>query len=142
MPEEVQEESSGLDVSDEFERYPKLNEQLKKKGDVAIVKFVNDGKLVKPENMSDETLLKYKQMKIKPREAYVFTVENKDDEKMEFWMSAQAYSTRRELKNIAQESVGEGKKPTFEGGVMVKIERIAEASPTEPNYKFELYKEE
>jgi hypothetical protein len=129
------EEDKAWNVPDDFERHDKLNDELKHKGDVAIVKFLNDGKKVLKSNMTDETLSKLREQGVKPRDNVVFLVETKDQEKRELWLGAQNYTNLRELKAIAK-----GNKDTLVG-CLVKVSRIAEKSPTEPNYKFEEFKE-
>lgn len=127
------EERKAWDIPDDFERYPKLNDELRKKGDIAIVKFLNDGKTVKVEDMTAETLASLKEKGIRPRDNVVFLVESKEGEKREFWIGAKNYTNLRELKKIALDNNG-----TLVNA-MVKIERIAEKSPTEPNFRFEKY---
>jgi len=112
------------DVPD-FERHPKL--ELKRKGDSATVKFLDDGNSVSADVLS--RVLKEKGIKgVKPRDSIVFTVEQ-EGEKMEYWMGASNYTSLRELKAIAKEN-----KDTLVNAEVL-IERIAEGIPDEPNFK-------
>jgi len=108
-----------------FERYPKLNDELKQKGDSKTVVFLDDGKRISADVIS--VALKNKGIKgIKARDSIIFVVED-NKVKKELWIGATNYTNLRELAAIADNLTGQ----------KVKITRIAEKDPEQANLKFE-----
>jgi len=123
---EDEEKKEGIWNFPDFERYPKV--ELKSKGDEVIVGFEDDGKMVSAETL--KKVMKEKKIPYTPRDSIVFVV-TEDDEKKELWISATNYSALKELKTIRAENNDDMT------GAIVRITRIAENQPNEPNYTFE-----
>ncbi|MEK6869874.1 MAG: hypothetical protein AABX74_06575 [Nanoarchaeota archaeon] len=116
----------------EFERHPKLREEMKKEGDEMIVTFLSDGKTVSAETL--EGAFQRKNISnIKAVDSIVLVVEKEEDsEKREVWHKVTDFRTLRQLKEIRDANGG-----TLVGA-RVKVTRIAVNKPKEPNWQYEL----
>lgn len=112
-----------LDDIQVFDRFPKLNDELKEKGASKTVTFLDVGREV------DEATLRKSGAKF-PRNSIIYVVED-NGEKKEFWIGASNFSNLRELKDIRDASGG-----SLEN-VKVKITRIEVQAQDKPNWKFE-----
>ena len=99
----------------EFEKLPSLRLEV---GDETVIEFQDDGKLVKKEEMQNAQY---------PRDAFVFVV-IEGEEKKNWWISKNDFSTMRQLKEIRKMGVLTGKK--------VKLKRVSN-SPKEQNWVIE-----
>ncbi len=112
-----------------FERFPKLNDELKKEGSTAKVTFLDEGKEIKADVIS--SVLKNKGVKgIKAKDSRVFTVE-KDNVKYELWVGCTSFTNLRELADIRK------KHGNTLIGAKVKATRISENDPEKPSMSFE-----
>jgi len=99
----------------EFEKLPSLRLEV---GDETVIEFQDDGKLVKKEEMQNAQY---------PRDAFVFVV-IEGEEKKNWWISKNDFSTMRQLKEIRKMGVLTGKK--------VNLKRVSN-SPKEQNWVIE-----
>lgn len=99
----------------EFEKLPSLRLEV---GDETVIEFQDDGKLVKKEEMQNAQY---------PRDAFVFVV-IEGEEKKNWWINKNDFSTMRQLKKIRKMGVLTGKK--------VKLRRVSN-SPKEQNWVIE-----
>ena len=99
----------------EFEKLPSLRLEV---GDETVIEFQDDGKLVKKEEMQNAQY---------PRDAFVFVV-IEGEEKKNWWINKNDFSTMRQLKKIRKMGVLTGKK--------VKLKRVSN-SPKEQNWVIE-----
>lgn len=114
-----------------FERFPKLNSEMKEVGKKVEVVCEDDGHVVPASQMSEA--YKKKGVKgIKAQDTLVLVV-SQNGEKKEFWVNLKSFSLLRELKKI-RESNGDGKSLK---GSRIRFERLATNSPNEPNWKVE-----
>ena len=112
-----------------FERFDKLNDELKDIGNKCFVVFKDDGNKVDAEKIA--AALKEKDVKgIKARDSMVFVVDNEGKD-MEFWLSATAYTNLRQLKTIRDAN----------DSTLVKakavISRVSKDNPSEPSFLIE-----
>lgn len=116
----------------EFERHPKLREEMKKEGDEMIVTFLSDGKTVSAETL--EGAFQRKNISnIKAVDSIVLVVEKEEDnEKREVWHKATDFRTLKQLKEIRDAN------GATLVGARVKVTRIAVNKPKEPNWQYEL----
>ena len=125
----MQEEIWNQDMP-QFERHPKLREEMKKAGQEVIVNFLDDGKIVTAETL--EGAYQRKNISnIKPTDSLVFIVEKDDGSKREVWHKTTDFSSRRQLKAVRDANGG-----TLEGA-RVKVTRIAVGDRTQANWKYE-----
>lgn len=115
----------------EFERHPKLREEMRNVRDEEIVTFLDDGKLVSAD-VIEGAFLKSNIKNIEPVDSIVLVVEKENGEKREVWHKKTDFNSRRQLKEIRDANGG-----TLEGA-RVKVTRIAVNKPREPNWKYEL----
>ena len=122
----------GVDFSQfegSFENLPKLNEELKKMGDIKTVVFQDDGKTINADVLAKA--YKIKNIKgIKAQDTFVFTVKEGETKKSLF-VGSKSFTNLKELATIHKAN-----KNTLVGA-KVKISRIAENDPNTANYKYE-----
>jgi len=112
----------------DFERLPRLSDEMRKLGDTAVVTFQDNGKVISADVL--QKAYKLKGLKIKARDTFVYTVQHNDARKSLF-VGSTNYTNLRELAAIKKSN-----KNSFVG-VKVKVSRIAEGDPTTANIKFE-----
>lgn len=112
-----------------FEKLPRINDEIKKIGDSAVVTFLADERKIAADVLAKA--YKLKNIKgIKAKDTFVFEVEH-DKQKKSLFVGSTSYTNLRELASIQKLNRG-----TLIGA-KVKISRIAENDPNSPNYKFE-----
>ena len=99
----------------EFEKLPSLHLDV---GDETVIEFQDDGKLVTKEEMQNA---------VYPRDAFVFVV-MEGEEKKNWWVNKNNFTTLRELKKIRSGGTLVGKK--------VRLKRVSN-SPKEQNWVVE-----
>jgi len=115
----------------EFERYPKLREEMKKAGDEMIITFLTDGKIVPAETLKGAFQRKNIN-NIKPVDSIVLVAETEQDsEKREVWHKTTDFRTLKQLKDIRDANGG-----TLIGA-RVKVTRTAVNEPKQQNWKYE-----
>lgn len=123
-----------IDETQVFERYPKLREEMKNKGDSVIVTFDSEEKVVS-EDVVKAALEKKGYDNIKPGKSIVIVALKEDGERREIWHKATDFTALKQLKVIKDANSGTLK------GARVQITRLAVNSPKEPNWKYELVRE-
>ena len=112
-----------------FERYPKLMDGLKDIGDVAYVKFLDEGREVNAD-IIQKALKDKGQKNIKARDSLVFVV-LEENEKKELWVSRSSHTNMNELKAIRAKHGNAFK------GALARIERISKDDMAKQSFKFE-----
>lgn len=113
----------------DFEKLPRLNDELKKAGNEAVVVFQDDGRTITAEVLAKA--YKVKEIKgIKAQDTFVWTVTHNSERKSLF-VGCKSFTNLRELAAIKKAN-----KNTLIGA-KVKISRIAENDPNTANYKYE-----
>lgn len=107
-----------------FDRYEKLSDLIKHKGQSVTVTFEDEGRLVSEDVLKEA--MKAKGLKQKPSASYVFIC-IANQKKYEFWVKKQNYTIMRQLAAIAK-----GKKLT---GQQAIIKRVSEGDPTTSAYE-------
>ncbi|GEM_PF-3332907 len=123
-----------IDEAQDFERYPKLREEMKNKGDTAIVTFVKEEKVV-DEDILKAALERKGISNIKATKSVVIIAEKEDGQKKEIWHKATDFTAMKQLKAIKDANGGTLK------GARVEVTRLAVNSPKEPNWKYEPVRE-
>ena len=115
----------------EFERHPKLREEMKKAGDEMVITFLTDGKIVSAVTL--EGAFQRKNISnIKPVDSIVLVAETEQDsEKREVWHKTTDFRTLKQLKDIRDANGG-----TLIGA-RVKVTRTAVNEPKQQNWKYE-----
>ena len=123
-----------IDETQVFERYPKLREEMKNKGDSLIVTFVTEEKAVEADVV--KTALERKGIEnIKATKSIVIVAEKEDGDKREIWHKVTDFTALKQLKAIKTANGGSL------SGARVEITRLAVNSPKEPNWKYEPVRE-
>lgn len=123
-----------IDETQVFERYPKLREEMKNKGDSAVVTFVTEEKAVEADVV--KAALERKGIdNIKATKSIVIVAEKEDGEKREIWHKVTDFTALKQLKVIKDANSGTLK------GARVQVTRLAVNSPKEPNWKYEMVQE-
>ncbi len=123
-----------LDETQTFERYPKLREEMKNKGDSLIVTFDSEEKVV-GEDVLKAALERKGYSNIKPGKSIVIVALKEDGERREIWHKVTDFTALKQLKAIKDANSGTLK------GAKVEVTRLAVNSPKEPNWKYELVRE-
>ena len=123
-----------IDETQTFERYPKLREEMKNKGDSLIVTFDSEEKVVS-EDIVKAALEKKGYSNIKPGKSIVIVALKEDGERREIWHKVADFTALGQLKAIKDANSGTLK------GARVEVTRLAVNSPKEPNWKYELVRE-
>ena len=123
-----------IDETQIFDRYPKLREEMKNKGDSVIVTFDSEEKVVS-EDVVKAALEKKGYDNIRPGKSIVIVALKEDGERREIWHKATDFTALRQLK-VIKDANGSTLK-----GARVKVTRLAVNSPKEPNWKYELVRE-
>jgi len=125
---------SELDQVQDFERFPKLREEMKNKGDSVVVTFVTEEKTVEADVV--KAALERKGIdNIKATKSIVIVAEKEDGERREIWHKVTDFTALKQLKVIKDANSGTLK------GARVEVTRLAVNSPKEPNWKYETVRE-
>ena len=123
-----------IDETQTFERYPKLREEMKNKGDSLIVTFDSEEKIVS-EEVVKAALERKGYSNIKPGKSIVIVALKEDGERREIWHKVTDFTALKQLKVIKDANSGTLK------GARVEVTRLAVNSPKEPNWKYETVRE-
>lgn len=120
-----------IDETQVFERYPKLREEMKSKGDSVVVTFVTEEKTVEADVV--KAALERKGIdNIKATKSIVIVAEKEDGEKREIWHKVTDFTALKQLKVIKDANSGTLK------GARVEVTRLAVNSPKEPNWSYKI----
>ena len=111
-----------------FERHPRMDSELKEKGQIAEVIFCDDGREISAETLK-ASMEKKRIENIKAIDSMVFVI-NWGEDKYELWLKKTQFTNIAELKKIREENGGKL------AGAKVKIERIDVANPKAANWRY------
>ena len=123
-----------IDQTQVFERYPKLREEMRSKGDVAAVTFESEERVVS-EEVVRAALERKGYSNIKAAKSIVIVASDAEGNKKEIWHKVTDFTALRQLKTIKDANGGKLQ------GAEVRVTRIAANSPNESNWKYELVQE-
>lgn len=113
----------------EFERFDKINKEMKQEGECRIVKIVEEPKKISAETV-EGAYLKKDISGIVPKDCFIMVVDD-NGQKKEFWFNETSFSVRRDLKAVKEANNGSLV------GVNINLKRIAVNDRKKSNWKIE-----